>query len=211
LPDRLCLDVNGTSHCWELGEAVHYKASTHRHCIDWNVLRKGNPTRRHEVYRLIFQVLMPLPDSERRRVMDGLLAWAGMDTKRRPTHCILSPDETMRLSDGGLVEIGSHTMTHPVLSELPLNAQVEEISRSRVRLGEILGYPVVSFAYPYGGRSHYTREAVAAVREAGYSSACSNFDGVVRPGIDRWELPRFLVRDWNGEEFARRLFEWFRI
>jgi hypothetical protein len=90
-------------------------------------------------------------------------------------------------------------------------AQIDEIFGSKARLEQLLGKPVASFAYPFGGRSHYTDQTVAAVREAGFECACSNFPGVVDSGTDCFQLPRFLVRDWSGEEFNRRLSEWLCV
>jgi hypothetical protein len=48
------------------------------------------------------------------------------------------------------------------------------------------------------------------VKEAGFTLACSNFPGLVRWGTPRHEIPRFLVRNWSGEEFGRRLDAQFR-
>ena len=77
-----------------------------------------------------------------------------------------------------------------------------------MRLEEILGKRIDSFAYPYGGRSDYDSDAVAAVRQAGFTRACANYGGPLRSDTDVWQLPRFLVRDWNGDEFGHRLREW---
>jgi peptidoglycan/xylan/chitin deacetylase (PgdA/CDA1 family) len=116
----------------------------------------------------------------------------------------------VRLARGELIEVGAHTVTHSVLSALPAAAQRDEIQRSKAHLEEILGHAVSNFAYPYGTRSDYTAGTVAVVQEAGFASACSNFAGVVRHGTDRFQLPRVLVRNWTGDEFARQLKEWFR-
>jgi len=123
----------------------------------------------------------------------------------RPTHRTLTPQELRQLAQGGLVEIGAHTATHPVLSLLPESEQQSEIELSKRRLEDVTEKPVVSFAYPYGGKADYTRQSVACVRKAGYSLACSNFPGIIWPATNRFELPRFLIRDWSGDEFERRL------
>ena len=121
----------------------------------------------------------------------------------------MTAEELVRLADGGLVEIGAHTVTHPVLSALPATAQLSEIQESKDLLEEILDRRVTSFAYPYGARSDYTDETVAAIRQVGFAHACSNFPGLVRKGIDRYQLPRFMVLDWDGEALARQVDHWF--
>ena len=142
--------------------------------------------------------------------MDELTAWAGMPAAGRPENLVLTEEELCSLADGKLVDVGAHTAHHPVLSSLTPSAQQEEILQGKHQLEGILGRPVVSFSYPYGGRQHYTAETVKLVRQSGFSCACSNFPAVVQRGTDRYQLPRFLVRDWDGDEFARRLQKWFR-
>ncbi len=210
LPTTLRLSIGGSSLEWELGECASYSQDSYRSHYLWNVSESHDPTPRHALYRRLHQLLHPLAEAERQKVLDQLLTWAGAGAVGRATHRVLSPVEVLRLVDGGLIEVGSHTVTHPVLSALPAAEQKEEISRSKAHLEEILNGPVISFAYPYGARSHYTAETIAAVREAGYQCACSNFGGTVLHGADLWQLPRFLVRDWDGDEFARRLRNWFR-
>ena len=208
LPEVLRLSVEGKPYQWELGPADDYDNETYQSFRDWNVSRKENPTMRHLIYRSIFEILRPLPDARRQNTLDYLRQWAGVNTIQRPTHRTLSADELVRLANGGLIEIGAHTVSHPVLATMPLDLQKEEISHSKTRLEKILGRRVSSFAYPFGGRSHYTDETVAAVREFGFESACSSFAGIVCRGTDRWQLPRFLVRDWDGEQFGRYFEGW---
>ena len=209
LPHELCLTIKGNTHKWDLGDGSQYSEDEYRHNCSWHVERTENPTPRHHVYRSLCQLLYNLPARDQRAALDDLAEWASIEPVCRQTHRALTPDDVRILAKDGLVEVGSHTVTHPVLSALPVAAQRDEIQRSKICLEEILGHSVNSFAYPYGTRSDYSAETIEIVQEAGYAQACSNFEGFVRQGIDPWQLPRFLVRDWEGDEFSRRLGQWW--
>ena len=48
------------------------------------------------------------------------------------------------------IEVGAHSATHPGLDDLGMERATAEIVRSRQVLEDVLGAPVISFAYPYG-------------------------------------------------------------
>jgi peptidoglycan/xylan/chitin deacetylase (PgdA/CDA1 family) len=208
LPETLCLSINGSTHRWELGEAAHYREGTYQRHRDWRAW-EDPPISRHLLYRTLNELLLPLPEEERREVLDELLLWTGAAPAARPTHRILSDAEAFTLAQGELVEVGAHTVTHSALYALSAASQRDEIQRSKTHLEELLGRLLTSFAYPYGKRSHYTEETVALVKEAGFARACSNFPGLVGRWTDRFQLPRMMVHDWDGDEFARQLRGWF--
>ena len=90
---------------------------------------------------------------------------------------------------------------------LPVDLQRDEIQRSKAHLEEVLGHSVTSFAYPYGIS---TPETVALVRATAFEYACSGSGKAIRRTTDHFQLPRVMVQDWDGEEFARRLSHSFR-
>jgi len=208
LPETLRLSINVNSHDWRLGDTATYSPSDYALHSGWKN-RHTDPSPRQHLYRSVYQLLHPLTEDERQNALDQLRAYAGAGPEGRPANRALTSDEVNRLSQGGLIEIGAHTVTHSQLSQLPLDQQKAEIKVSKDCLEEILGRPVVSFAYPYGKRSDYTRQTIALVKESGFTCACSNFPGTVRRGTDAYQLPRFCVMDWDGEEFSRRLSSWF--
>jgi peptidoglycan/xylan/chitin deacetylase (PgdA/CDA1 family) len=207
LPERLCLKLAGGIYKWQVGTRANDNHAVSAH-LRWNILQPESATPRQLVYRSLHQLLRPLPEEARRHALDELRRWADGAVIDADHSAPLSAEEVVRLASGGLVEVGSHTVTHPVLSAISADAQFAEIHRSKMHLDEILGSPVASFAYPFGSRSDYTGETVAAIRRAGFRRACSNFPDLVTPGTDTFQLPRFLVRDWDGEEFNRRLNDW---
>lgn len=208
LPDRLVLTIQGTRHAWSLGAAAAGGAALRE--PKWDVSMPASPTARHALYRDLCARIRPLPPDVRQEVVRCVREWAGASETGRTDRLALTPAELRDLAAGGLVDIGAHTMTHPVLSRISPADQQSEIRCGKEALEGWLGRPVTSFAYPYGTRVDYTRDTVAYVQAAGLACACSNYDGVVWRGSDRFRLPRFIVRDWTGEEFERRMRAWFR-
>jgi peptidoglycan/xylan/chitin deacetylase (PgdA/CDA1 family) len=207
LPEVLRLSVNGTPHEWPLGAESHYTTEAFERDRRWNFSRPQERVRQR-AYLTLCRLLSPLTPQQRDQALDTLRTAAGVGPAGRPSHRALTPREVLALADGGLVEIGSHAVTHSTLSALPIASQREEIRQSRERLEEILGRPVSSFAYPFGTRTDYTSETVDAVRTSGFVSACSNFEGLVDRRTDSYQLPRHVVRDWDGDTFARTVQQW---
>ncbi|WP_447980388.1 polysaccharide deacetylase family protein [Candidatus Nitrospira bockiana] len=207
LPGRLALVIDGRRYEWRLDGASRYEASEaagHRGWRAW----ESTPTARHAVYRAIWELLQPLAEGERIRVLQGLYEWAGVEPLVRPSHRALTSDEMLMLAEDGLIEIGAHTVSHPVLSRLSRFEQQEEVRGSRRFLEEVLGRPVTAFAYPYGKPADFNEETLAVLRESGVRHACVNVPGRITEASDPLRLPRMHVQDWDGEEFERRLSAW---
>ncbi len=150
-------------------------------------------------------MLRPLNAAERDNALEELRAQLG----DRPTACrhhqLLSQDQLRVLDKHPLVEIGSHGRDHLVMANLSRDAQAEEMRTGLSLLEKILDRKVESYAYPYGSPWDVGRQTVALARELGLREACANTPGQVVRGSNPYWLPRFLVRDWDGEEFDHRL------
>lgn len=205
LPETLNLNIKGNTYQWELGKAVYYREDDHLRHPDRRVW-EGNPCSRRSLYHSLWQLLGPLTESERAKIVDELLKWARLERVIRPTHRSLSFEEMLTLVEEELIEIGSHTVTHPILSAHPVAFQKNEIQQSISYLENVLGRPVLSFSYPHGD---YEAATLSLVREAGYACACTTVEETVWRNTDCFQLPRVQVQDWDGEEFAKRLSRWF--
>ena len=91
---------------------------------------------------------------------------------------------------------------------LSLGVTESSISHQVRQLEERLGRRISIFSYPHGGHADFTSATVRLVREAGYRLACTAYPGLTRTWTDRYRLPRVVVEDWDGDEFARRLRDW---
>jgi peptidoglycan/xylan/chitin deacetylase (PgdA/CDA1 family) len=167
------------------------------------------PGPRQQAYLDIYEILVKLTDAEREHAMAQLRRDATYTD--RSEHRFMTEEEVRELASGELVEIGAHTLTHPILSQLPPDQQQQEIGGSRRRLEAMIGRNITSFAYPYGKKMHYNNHTVKTVRANGFNCACSNFGGLITRSSDRYALPRFQPLNWDGEQFADVVLNgWFK-
>jgi peptidoglycan/xylan/chitin deacetylase (PgdA/CDA1 family) len=209
LPTILALDLDGQRLEWNLGGDASYTPkdfSSHR---TWNVLRRDDPTERHRLYRGLCRLLKPMAEEARERALFTLRASADGGRDGGLPARMLTRDELPCLASGPLVDIGAHTVSHPVLAGLPLASQRREISVSKRQLEGVIGKPVNAFAYPYGTRADYTEETASLVQEEGFTLACANYPEPVAVRCDAYQLPRFVVRDWTEQQFAGQLAAWW--
>jgi peptidoglycan/xylan/chitin deacetylase (PgdA/CDA1 family) len=119
------------------------------------------------------------------------LEWPGIDGWRGGAYDAelrgLSWRQLEQLRDAGW-ELGSHTCTHPRLTQLPDHALENELRGSREACERTLGTPCRSLAYPYGD---VDSRVVAAAAEAGYEAAATLPFGLHRPTALAW--PRIGV------------------
>lgn len=118
---------------------------------------------------------------------------------------MMRSDQLIALHRAGM-EIGAHTASHPILSNLPDAAARADIVAGRAALEALIDAPVRLFAYPNGqpGRDYDGRHA-AMVAALGFDAAVSTAPGAARAGADPYQLPRFTPWDRSPLRFWLRL------
>lgn len=94
-------------------------------------------------------------------------------------------EEIKELSKYG-IEFGSHTQTHPDLTQIPIELATKEAVQSKLTLEEKLGIESAAFAYPYGKYNPAVRNLI----EANFKMACSTRLGKADFGDDLFTLKR---------------------
>ena len=201
LPETLTLWVAGTACHWELGAAATYGDDERRRDRDRRAW-EGKDGSRYAFHFSVWERLRPLPDAERELLLDEIRSWTGRKCSAPSGTRPLSSEELSNLTRCELTEVGSHTLTHPLLPTLPVAAQRTEIAGSKRNLEEILEVEVESFAYPYG---KYNNETEFLVREAGFRCACTTETMKVGKDANPFTLPRIVILDSDGDQFLRRL------
>lgn len=105
---------------------------------------------------------------------------------------LLSLSELRALAAAGMT-IGAHTMSHPLLSRLPLDLARAEVVDCRARLEAALETRVWAFGYPFGDAASVTPQVLAIPQEAGYAAAFLNFGGGLGASLPPYALPRIHV------------------
>ena len=121
-----------------------------------------------------------------------------------PPSPMLTTAQLRGLAAAGM-QIGAHTVDHPVLVSIDDSLAAQEIARSRHDLEQSLHLPVTLFAYPNGRPMlDYDGRHVDMVRRAGFEAAVSTAQGVCSTGTNPYELPRFTPWGRSPGAFALR-------
>ncbi len=157
-------------------------------------------------HQTLENLMRPLPTYVNDEILNKLSCWTGIRRKLRPAYRTANHKELSQLAQHSLIELGAHTLTHPILPMLSLDAQFNEIVGSRYNLEKMLQRPVQTFAYPNGDFTEQTRKLVDA---AGYQCACTTVSGRVEPGDDVFQLRRCAINDWDIVLFKKNLEAFF--
>jgi peptidoglycan/xylan/chitin deacetylase (PgdA/CDA1 family) len=180
----------------------------HRGATECEVLIAGQQRRfavpeyggtREAVYRDIWRRVRDIPASERARVMDQLRQRLDPPSAD-PDDFPMSEQEVVTCVASGVFEIGCHTVTHAVLPSVGAAERKNELVESRRACERLVNGRIEGFAYPHGEHDAASR---VAVRECGFSWACSDNGPPLTPSIDPYAVSRVAVRNWDASAFER--------
>lgn len=163
----------------------------------------GSPAARRQAIDAVLPRIKYLDLAAREQAITRLQALCGQP--QLPDDLMMSSGQVVQLHRAGM-EIGAHTVMHPILTELPDAEAAHEMAAGRARLQQLTGAPVDVFAYPNGkpGRD-YAPQHVALARAAGFRCAVSTAAGVVGAHSDPLQWPRFTPWDRSTPAWMARL------
>jgi peptidoglycan/xylan/chitin deacetylase (PgdA/CDA1 family) len=164
-----------------------------------------SPAERSAACGRFFTLCRSLSADEQHREIQSLQSQLGVESPnvQFPGRFeFLSADDLRSLQENG-IEIGAHTMTHPILSTLaPYSAQIE-IRASKAQLEKNLPMPVRAFAYPFGAPDlDFTERDRDYVRQSDFTLAFAGEGGSVKKTCDAFNLPRVGIGRMNRAQFA---------
>ena len=138
--------------------------------VEGTSLPLGTDAGKAAAYLWVKSRLKLLPDAQRAGLADRIcqaLCSAG-EPELPALFSPLSREQVREMADSGLIDFGSHGLSHAILTALPEAEARRELVESKKAVEELCGKPVRSFAYPNGD---YDPAVALLVQEAGYSCA----------------------------------------
>jgi peptidoglycan/xylan/chitin deacetylase (PgdA/CDA1 family) len=158
-------------------------------------------TRRQAVGALLGEIKRLEPE-RRRTLTDTIVRATG---NRASPALMMRPQQVRGLRARGM-DVGAHTVSHPILARLSLSDARAEIATSKHTLEALLDERVDLFAYPNGvPLQDYRAEHAALVRESGFVAAVSTAWGAASMQSDPFQLPRFTPWDRSRLRYGARL------
>lgn len=133
---------------------------------------------------------------------DVLAKLGGVDP---PRDLMMSSTQVRELFAAGM-GIGAHTVHHPILARLKIDAARAEIENGKHALENLIQAPIHLFAYPNGKPNEdYNAEHVGLAQALGFRAAFSTAWGTASRHSDLFQLPRFTPWDRTPLRFGARL------
>lgn len=165
----------------------------------------GSPEEILVTHDLLLDWCKKSPARLRRLLLHEVVLAAGLDPAAYVSpHPVLTQGQVAALAASPWVEVGAHTLTHPVLSLLNEAEQRNEITGSARLLETMTGKSTRILAYPFGNREAYNDMTRRVTREAGLLGIANIQAGLSLP-LDPQNVPRRLVRNWTRAQFRRWL------
>ncbi|MGH9560122.1 MAG: polysaccharide deacetylase family protein, partial [Terracidiphilus sp.] len=152
--------------------------------------------------RRVLQLYKRPENSDGDRFIDELRESCGGQEPPASSRIFLNWNEAQEMIAGGMA-IGSHTHTHPLLSQISKERQLEEMLRPREILSTRLKTPIDAIAYPVGSQTAFTQETQELAKQAGYTAAFSDYGGTNLPGrISPFDIKRQNVSSQSMSRFS---------
>ena len=173
-------------------------------CIGWGRHELGSLQERKQAMVALIEQARYLPAVQRHSMTQHVKQLA---RAKLPDDLMMTSPEVRALHQSGM-QIGAHTVTHPILSQLNDAQARHEIQTSQQTLEQLIDARVGLFAYPNGKPEiDYTPRTVAVVRSLGFDAAVSTQWGALGPGSDLFQIRRFTPWDQTRLRFGARLLQ----
>jgi peptidoglycan/xylan/chitin deacetylase (PgdA/CDA1 family) len=145
-----------------------------------------------KAWSLLSDYCLKLPEDEKHRFVSCLADSMNVGIPSSPVEQYepMTWNNVIEVSKNG-VEIGSHTLSHPILANLDDKTLFEEVLGSKNAIEKKMGAMVKTFSYPNGKPSDYNQRVINTVKNAGYEGAVVAHDGICK--VNNYAITRMCL------------------
>ncbi len=147
-----------------------------------------------QTFNIISDTILAQTATTKAAYIEDLCALAGNSSEYFVAQECASWEQLKIAQATGLVTIGGHTVSHPVLKELSTDQAWQEIMDGKNALEAALDCSVRYFAYPFGGVNHAAEREFSLAEKAGFLMALTTRTGAVwQQPASYYAIPRLNV------------------
>ncbi len=137
----------------------------------------------------IEEELLQVSPSLREKIMEEILSQTG---ESKSPSLMLNWDEIKKMWESGLLGLGSHSLTHPVMIYLSEEELKKEVVLSKKLIQEKISAPVKGFSYP---SATFDERVIEKIKEADYEYALDVGGQINKYDQDLYQLKRIHIED----------------
>lgn len=195
----LSTDYIGSSRTYWFDAVAHWLLTTDAQCVELpgseQRLELTNVASRRAAIAEFLERLKRIPNDQRLLALHALARQTGgqLDMTAASQSSPMNWRQVREMSAAG-IEFGSHTVSHPILSNLDDEVLRWELSASKRVIEEQTGQRVTTLSYPVGYSFAFNDQVCATARDVGYRFATSYISGSNSlPSLDPFRLRRLHV------------------
>ena len=167
-----------------------------------------NKENRENAIQLVLNQLKEIPNSERLNAIESLYRDLDFQADAIPVSEFPMTWENINEMASNNMEIGSHAVSHPILSRLTDEEMQQEIIDSKQTIESMTKKVCRTIAYPVGGRNAFTKKVQEISEAAGYEFGLSYISGNNKAdALNKYSLASLHVERYTShEEFKLMLY-----
>lgn len=202
LPDNFTMKVGSNPIEIQLGAEAVLDEALRQKLKHWKAFVQEPVTKRSKLFLRLWQTLRLLGQSVQQHHLQEIRAWAETSKKPREEYKSMSVAQLKILAQNQLFAIGGHTTSHPVLSSMAKEQQLQELGKNREALRQITGQSIETCSFPYGA---YNATSIEVAQQVGFQSAFTTEEKPITRYSDPFQLGRIQVKNLQKEEFKQLL------
>jgi peptidoglycan/xylan/chitin deacetylase (PgdA/CDA1 family) len=147
---------------------------------------------RHNAWNSLGDICLKITNTEKLLLIDHIAEALGVRVppEAPPSYEGLSWPLVREMFKSPLLSLGSHSVSHPIMTKLSTDELNYELSASKEKIELEIGEPVSAFCYPNGQKADINELTGKAIQNAGYDYALAAYPGA-DPLKDRWAIGRY--------------------